>query len=178
MIGNAVSLTSFSYIESYLNDSDTHILLKSAALEALSRFHHAEVFRDRPFSLLLRDHLLPPPPPPSFILLRGHCKFSNICKIRTMFLSEHCSYQGGGMASCSDVWTFLSCYIICFITTPWFSNCFAFSSRVVQGWVKAIKLRTIFSLLGHLKVWDSPLRVNKHWAQFLHDMILYSNLYV
>ena len=43
MIGNAQSHDSFPYIVSYLNSSDTHILLKCSALEALGGIHHKQV---------------------------------------------------------------------------------------------------------------------------------------
>ena len=42
-MGNALHESSLPYLRSYLNDSDAHILLKCAAVEALGNYPHKEV---------------------------------------------------------------------------------------------------------------------------------------
>jgi len=42
-LGNAVSDSSLGHLMSYVNDSDTHITLRSSAVDALAKFRHKHV---------------------------------------------------------------------------------------------------------------------------------------
>ena len=43
VLGNAVADTSFPYIVSYINNTDTHVLLRTSATKALSNYQTEEV---------------------------------------------------------------------------------------------------------------------------------------